>query len=100
LARRPRTWVAEEEERTRAVADIDALAERLPVTGTPALPVDLQVSIRHGARDVLERGAATPEEADGLWKPLPDYWRTQWRRQFVPSPLPDVRRLRAVDPNA
>jgi hypothetical protein len=97
LARRPRIWVVEEEQ-ARAVAEIKARAELLPVTGGPpenAVPVDLQISIRDEAGDVLERGAATPEEADRLWAPLPSSWRRQW----APSQLPDVRRMRAVDPD-
>jgi len=58
LARRPRIWVVEEEQ-AQAVAEIKALAELLPVTDIPddAVPVDLQISIRDQARDVLERGA-------------------------------------------
>jgi len=98
LARRPRTSLEEEQARSRA--EVEALAERLPVTGGPqedAVPVDLQISIRDAARNVLERGAATPVEADRLWERLPSYWR----RQFVRSrgPLPDVYRMRAVDPD-
>jgi hypothetical protein len=97
LARKPRIWVVEEE-RARSVADIEALGQRLPVTGGPpedGVPVDVQISIRDQARDLLERGAATPEVADRLWEPLPSSWRRQW----APSRLPDVRRMRAVDPD-
>jgi hypothetical protein len=96
LARKPRICVVEEEQ-ARSIAEIEALADRLPVTAGPlevGVPVDFQVSIRDQARDLLHRDAATPEEADRLWEPLPS-----WRRQWAPSQLPDVRGMRAVAPD-
>jgi hypothetical protein len=98
LARQPR--VSAGEEQARSVADVEALATLLPVTGGPeesAIPVDLQIEIREEARDVLARGAATPQEADRLWVPLPACWRSQWRRAQG-TELPSVYRIRAVDP--
>jgi hypothetical protein len=98
LARKARTPVAAEEERARSVSEVEALATRLPVTGglpEDAVPVDVQIAIRDEARDVLTRGAATPQEADRLWERLPSYWRRQWRPQFR-GDRADVRRMRAI----
>ena len=68
--------------RARAVAELQALADRLPVTdgygGPPESgpPIDVQIAVRDEARDHLDRGAVAPEEdADRLWARLPSYWR-------------------------
>jgi hypothetical protein len=88
LARAPRIS-AVEQERALSRAEIEALAERLPVTdgcgGPPAdgVPVEVQIFTRDQARDVLERGAATPEAANSLWARLPSYWRRQFRDDGV-----------------
>jgi hypothetical protein len=88
LARRPRVSSVEEEQ-ARSVAEIEALAERLPVTGVDGgppnggPPVELQLEIRDEARELLERGQATPGEADRLWARLPSYWRRQFRGRGV-----------------
>jgi hypothetical protein len=123
LARPPRvSWG--DEEQARAVAEVEARAERLPVTGGHSLPpIVLQLAIRDEARDLVKRGAVTPKEADRLWEQLPSYWRRQFtnpgvvvcancgRRtevacrhagcgEWTPvwSPPSDVRRVRAIDP--
>ena len=101
MARAPRTSEAEEEQ-AQSVAEIEALVNKLPVTGcdggTPpgGPPVDVQISVRDEALGLFERGAATPEAANRLWARLPSYWR----RQFAPSQLPDVDRMRAIDPDS
>jgi hypothetical protein len=88
LARKPRISAAEEEQ-ARSRAEIAALAERLPVTdgsgGPPwgGVPLEVQIFIRDQARELLERGEATPEAADRLWARLPSYWRRQFRDQGV-----------------
>jgi len=86
LARAPRTSEAEEEQ-AQSVAEIEALVNKLPVTGcdggTPpgGPPVDVQISVRDEAQELLERGEATPGAANRLWERLP----RAWRRQFWPG---------------
>jgi hypothetical protein len=83
LARAPRISEAEEQQ-TRSVVELEALVNKLPVTGcdggTPpgGPPVDVQIFVRDEALGLFERGAATPEAANRLWARLPSYWRRQF----------------------
>jgi hypothetical protein len=102
LARKPRVSSADKQQ-ALSVAELEALAERLPVTGVDGgppeggPPVDLQIEIRDEARDLLERAQATPGEADRMWARLPSYWRRQFCPRGVAAQLPSVHRLRAID---
>jgi hypothetical protein len=73
-----------EGKQAHAIAELGALASRLPVTGCDGgppwsgTPIADQLRVRDEARDLLASGEVSLEAVDRLWARLPRYWRRQF----------------------